>query len=168
VGHYDVLGVARDASPDEVRRAYLALAREHHPDRVGGSHDRMRAVNEAWATLSDPGRRRTYDRSLAPAPRPQPAPSARPAPPPYQPADDLDDLLDDRPINGAVVKLPGWIAMLPPGLLLLSVAVWVFGLVLQVPGILAVAVICGLLSLLLFATSPLLALHASRRRPSRR
>ncbi len=168
MGHYDVLGVARDASPDEVRRAYLALAREHHPDRLGGSHDRMRAVNEAWATLSDPERRRTYDRSLAPAAPPRPVRPAAPPAPPYPLADDLDDLLDDRPINGVVVKLPGWVAMLPPGLFAFSVVVWVFGLVLAIPGVLAFGVVCGLLSLLLFATSPLLALHASRRRPSSR
>ena len=48
---YEVLGVSPSATPDEIRRAYLALARRHHPD-AGGSVDEMRRVNDAWAALS--------------------------------------------------------------------------------------------------------------------
>ena len=44
-------GCVADASPDEIRRAYLTLARRHHPD-AGGNADEMRRLNEAWAALS--------------------------------------------------------------------------------------------------------------------
>jgi hypothetical protein len=50
---YDVLGVSPDASQAEIRRAYLTLARRHHPD-AGGNADDMRRLNEAWAALSAP------------------------------------------------------------------------------------------------------------------
>ena len=63
--HYGVLGVERAASRKEIRAAYLRLARKHHPDRAGGSDDRMAAVNEAWEVLSDDRRRRRHDRDLA-------------------------------------------------------------------------------------------------------
>jgi DnaJ domain len=70
--HYDVLGVARGASGEEVRRAYLHLARELHPDRFSdaGSERRadverqMREVNEAWRVLGNTGRRLQYDLEL--------------------------------------------------------------------------------------------------------
>jgi hypothetical protein len=52
---WSVLGVARGASQDEIRRAYRAAARKHHPD-VGGSTARMQEINRAWDSLR--GRRR--------------------------------------------------------------------------------------------------------------
>lgn len=61
--HYDVLGVAPDSDRDVLRRAYLDLARRHHPD-AGGDAAAMLAVNDAWAVLSDPRRRAHYDRSI--------------------------------------------------------------------------------------------------------
>jgi hypothetical protein len=60
VTHYDVLGVAVGASRADIHRAYLALARRHHPD-AGGDPAMMQRVNQAWAVLSDAGRRRRYD-----------------------------------------------------------------------------------------------------------
>ena len=80
--HYETLGLGRGATDDEVRRAYLRLARLLHPDRqIGAPPDQarraaqeMREVNEAWRVLRDPDRRSGYDRSLvAPAPAPTPA-----------------------------------------------------------------------------------------------
>jgi hypothetical protein len=60
VTHYDVLGVAVGATRADIHRAYLALARRHHPD-AGGDAAAMQRVNQAWAVLSDTTRRRRYD-----------------------------------------------------------------------------------------------------------
>lgn len=165
-GHYDVLGVRQDASRAEVRRAYLALARRHHPDRVGGSLDQMQALNQAWATLGDPELRQRYDRSLVGPARPSTPTSAPPADPHVardERADLLDDLLDDRPIHGGTVKLPGWVAILPPGLFAAALLTGLFGRVLRLPAIVAFGVILGVLSTLLFLASPFIALYVSRR-----
>jgi hypothetical protein len=69
VTHYEVLGVDPGASTEEIHRAYLAAARRHHPDRTahegaGGSDDRMRQVNAAWAVLGDDDQRGFYDLTL--------------------------------------------------------------------------------------------------------
>lgn len=61
--YYEVLGVGRDASDDDIRRAFRRLARQHHPD-VNADPDAERAfkeANEAYEVLSDPERRRRYD-----------------------------------------------------------------------------------------------------------
>ena len=63
---YEVLGVDRDASAEEVRRAYRRAARSAHPD-VGGDPAAFRAVSRAWQVLGDAEARRRYDLSL-PAP----------------------------------------------------------------------------------------------------
>jgi hypothetical protein len=167
MGHYDVLGVRQDASRAELRRAYLALARRHHPDRVGGSLDQMQALNQAWATLGDPDLRRRYDRSLV-GPTASATPTTSPfsgePPPRDERADLFDDLLDDRPIHGGMVRLPGWVALLPPGLFAAAILTGLFGAVLRLPAMVAFGVILGVLSALLFLASPFIALYASRRR----
>ncbi len=63
---YQVLGVARDAKPDEIKQAFRRLARKHHPDvsREADATARMAEVNEAYAVLSDPERRAAYDDAL--------------------------------------------------------------------------------------------------------
>jgi molecular chaperone DnaJ len=60
---YDVLGVSRDATQDDIRKAYRRLAREHHPDvnRDPEAERRFKEINLAYQTLSDPARRRQYD-----------------------------------------------------------------------------------------------------------
>jgi curved DNA-binding protein CbpA len=62
---YDVLGVAPDAPAEALRAAHRERARQLHPDRVTGDATAMRALNQAWAVLSDPEQRAAYDRSLA-------------------------------------------------------------------------------------------------------
>jgi len=63
--YYEVLGVSRDASNDDIKRAYRRLARELHPDvrpDDDAAAERFKAVSEAWAVLSDPEKRERYDR----------------------------------------------------------------------------------------------------------
>ena len=60
--YYDSLGVQRDASADEIKRAYRKLALKHHPDKGGTSNEaKFKEVNEAYQVLSDPKKRAAYD-----------------------------------------------------------------------------------------------------------
>lgn len=59
--YYDILGVNKSASADEIKRAYRKLAMEHHPDRHGGDDSKFKEINEAYETLKDPGKRSAYD-----------------------------------------------------------------------------------------------------------
>ncbi|KAJ2818941.1 hypothetical protein IWW50_005637, partial [Coemansia erecta] len=60
---YDVLGVKKDASQSEIKKAYYQLAKKYHPDanKEPGAKDRFLKVQEAYDTLSDEGKRRSYD-----------------------------------------------------------------------------------------------------------
>jgi curved DNA-binding protein CbpA len=60
---YIVLGVARQASGEEIARAYRRAARASHPDGGAGSAERFQAVSDAYEELRDPRRRAVYDRS---------------------------------------------------------------------------------------------------------
>jgi molecular chaperone DnaJ len=61
--HYEVLGVSRDATPDEIKKAYRRLARELHPDVNPGAEasERFKMVTHAYDVLSDPRQREQYD-----------------------------------------------------------------------------------------------------------
>jgi hypothetical protein len=81
---YKILGVPINATPEQIKDAYRRLVKEHHPDN-GGSPEKFRAVHTAYEVLSDPERRRLYDRT-----------------------GDLGDLfIDDTQVGGAerIVKL---------------------------------------------------------------
>lgn len=66
---YEILEVPRSASSEEIRSAYLRMAREYHPDRVpehltklrADAEDKFKQVQAAWAVLGDPAKRRRYD-----------------------------------------------------------------------------------------------------------
>ncbi|MHC4520666.1 MAG: DnaJ domain-containing protein, partial [Planctomycetota bacterium] len=63
--YYDVLGVARDASGEEIKKAFRKLARKYHPDVAKDKttgEKKFKEINEANEVLSDPEKRRRYDR----------------------------------------------------------------------------------------------------------
>jgi molecular chaperone DnaJ len=63
--HYEVLGVHRDAAPEEIKSAFKRLAAQSHPDRNQGdptAHERFKEINLAYQVLSDENRRTLYDR----------------------------------------------------------------------------------------------------------
>lgn len=60
---YAVLGVAKDATLEEIKAAYRTASKAAHPDREGGSTERMTDVNVAYMLLSDPERRAQYDKT---------------------------------------------------------------------------------------------------------
>jgi molecular chaperone DnaJ len=62
---YDVLGVNRKASPEEIKKAYRKLARQYHPDANNGdpkAEERFKEISAAYDVLSDPDKRKQYDR----------------------------------------------------------------------------------------------------------
>jgi len=65
--YYARLGVARNATPDQIKKAYRGQARRYHPDvsQEGDAEQRMREVNEAYVVLSDPDKRAAYDQLAA-------------------------------------------------------------------------------------------------------
>ena len=117
--HYEVLGVAEDASTEDIRRAYRRRARDHHPDANptdAAAGERFRRVAEAYAVLSDPVRRSWYDAEVGvrpPAPEaPTPpagasGPAAPPAPPPAGQAAPVADRILQVLFTLPLVLVPG-------------------------------------------------------------
>ena len=76
--YYEVLGLPKSASADEIKKAFRRLARKHHPD-AGGAEEKFKEINEAYEVLSDPEKRSQYDQYGAyfggggPPPGPGPA-----------------------------------------------------------------------------------------------
>ncbi|GBE17175.1 chaperone protein DnaJ [bacterium BMS3Abin15] len=59
--YYKILGVSKDASDDEIKKAYRKLAHKHHPDKAGGDEKRFKEINAAYQMLSDKTKRQQYD-----------------------------------------------------------------------------------------------------------
>lgn len=175
---YEVLRVPGGATTDELRAAYLARARESHPDRAGGSDDEMRRVNEAWAVLSDPVRKADFDRSARRAGGTEnadceargradraagadPRPRANGRNPRYE---DLDPDRFRRPTadeegSGA----SSFRALVPLALLVLGGSLILFGAALGIDLVNRAGVLVVVLGVLGFITVPLISLSESRR-----
>lgn len=59
--YYEVLGIAKGASPDEIKKAFRREAIKHHPDKEGGDETRFKEVNEAYEVLKDASKKQRYD-----------------------------------------------------------------------------------------------------------
>lgn len=184
------------ATAAEIRRAYLASARTHHPDfhasddpAVRAGHaTRMQAITEAWHVLGDADRRADYDDRLRHRREGEVAPAGsrtRTRPDPDMPEgkgwtprpdddgwmDDFDSWADDRP--RAPIDAPpdsdrrNPAALVPVGLFALAVLSGFLGMVFGSRGLLALAVGGVVMSSVLFVVLPLVEMTRSRRRAER-
>ena len=174
---YAVLGVPRNAPTEEIRRAYLSLARSTHPDVRGddaGAAEQMRRINLAWEMLSDADSRAAVDRRLTRRPQPGPWPAGQPGPRPQDRSDREDEFDwghedfdgDDRPLTSG--DLPEWMRLGAPlacaaGVLAAILGGLSGGLVLVRLGLFGLAI-----GVLLFVLSPFVVLIRSRSGPMRR
>jgi hypothetical protein len=195
VSYYEVLGVAPDASPAAIRRAYVELARRYHPDfhttesaAVRAANERaMQAVNEAWTVLSDPAARRRYDGQRAEQARNGGGANGHAAGhngsahgrrferDPWRPFDDEDDADDDldamtfgdEPATVPVDRRRQLVTVLPVVTFFAGVFIALFGLVIN----LLPVTLLGLLAIAAAAVGvvvlPLFALSASARNDRR-
>lgn len=90
--YYEILGVPREASQDEIRRAYRKLARQYHPDlnKERDAEERFKEIGEAHEVLSDPDKRERYDRLGGGWSAGEPPPGA----------DDIEDFLRQQGFRG--------------------------------------------------------------------
>lgn len=61
MSYYDVLGVDKTATQDDIKKAYRKLSKQHHPDKTGGDDAKFKEINEAYETLGDQNKRLQYD-----------------------------------------------------------------------------------------------------------
>ena len=59
--YYEVLGISKNASEDEVKKAFRKRAVKYHPDKEGGSEEKFKEINEAYEVLKDKQKRQRYD-----------------------------------------------------------------------------------------------------------
>ena len=160
---YQVLGVRADAPAAEMRRAYLRLARQHHPDYFvdatpearAAAEERMRAVNEAWATVGSADHRQSYD-----------AAQERGFEPFAWVTDDEADPREAPDVPYRSTPAPTMrrraTTFAPVLLFAISVASGILGGVMQVSGLIAAAAVLFVLACVGFLIVPLLALAKAR------
>ena len=184
VDPYEVLGVGNGSGQAEIRRAYLALARQHHPDAHtrdapaarARAEARMREINDAWALLSDPERRRRYDATLDPYDAGPTVGGARTVPSDsWHPRQDDTGWMDDfeawrQETDDAVPADPpsaarSTVTIFPVGLFLVSVATGCLAMVLQSRSLLAVSFVGVAVAALIFLLLPMVVMA---QRPKRR
>lgn len=66
---YKSLGISKDATDAEIKKAYRSAANKHHPDKAGGDEVKFKEIKEAYETLSDPNKRSMYDSGHDPSSR---------------------------------------------------------------------------------------------------
>jgi hypothetical protein len=160
----------------EIRRSYLQLARDTHPDfhhatdrERRTAEERMRKINAAWAVIGDVDARSKYDRDrLAAEPRPRfhaHSHGAPDEPDPWQPFDNGPmtgfDERDDRPITNS--RLPSWLKTVPALGVLFGLASLIFGSLVGLSVMAKVGMLMLLLSATMFLAAPLVALSLSSR-----
>jgi hypothetical protein len=178
--YYEVLGIAPDASAAAIRRAYVELARRHHPDyhQGGAPSERaaneraMQTVNEAWSVLSDPDRRREYDGTIGAERRAAQRAADEAARRAWRPYDDNDDdidprLLEDDPANIVVTPRRQILIVLPTLSFGLGVVLVAVGAVTRITPLIALGGAAILVSIVLFVVLPLFQLAASARNDRR-
>ena len=166
--HYELLGVEPDAGAEEIQRAYRLLALRHHPDVAPDADPAaMAAINDAWAVLSDPSRRRAYDAGLG---RPEPPPAARPTPEDgWRPLDDDDDDLDpedlsDEPYAPAARRPSDLLVMTPVLLVVGAVALFFLSIMSGSTGLRTFSMVLVPVSGVGFVMAPLMVMLRSRSR----
>jgi curved DNA-binding protein CbpA len=165
VTHYEVLGVLPSASSVEIKRAYRLKARLHHPDVAGAESAGMQAVNQAWATLGDPARRRAYDRVLGIGIVVRPSASPAPSPPTVDDEDEDEDWGPDpepEPASRRDVMF-----FIPVVLLVCSIGSFALGTLMLAPVLQGAAIASLALAALSFALVPILTLRRQARRTYR-
>ena len=66
MNHYEILGISRTATPQEIKKAYKKQCLLHHPDKTHNSDEMFKKISNAYETLSDEIKRKDYDRTLSP------------------------------------------------------------------------------------------------------
>lgn len=189
MNHYEVLGVAPESESGTIRKAYLAAARQYHPDfhvdADAATRDRnarrMQSLNQAWEVLGNPAARADYDRSLVSGRDPGVARRAAREQGPEVPegkgwtpragddgwmtdfdawADEHDDLAPD------VARSPrrNLVTMLPVGLFGAAIVCAFVGLAVQLNELVALGAVCVILAAGLFIMLPMFEMARGRRR----
>ncbi len=172
--HYESLGVPSDASAEEIKRAYLELARRHHPDfhttddpaARRDAERRMREVNAAWQVLGAESSRQAYDRSRtggAPASGPVIHRPSTEFTPYFDDDEDDDDSWRYEPDEGDPATVPPrTLLMAPPALFVVGVVLVVVSLVTGIDALTAAGVACLGFSALCFVAAPVVAMFRSQ------